>query len=111
MMVALVFVVTAALGAVVRVATGDHLDSDEWPSGTFAVNVAASFAAGALSGVGPPWTTVAGIGGVAAASSWALAANGAAALARAGQGSRALLYLAATVSSGILAAWLGLQLS
>lgn len=110
MIVALVFVVTAALGAVVRVAAADRLNN-EWPWGTFALNVGASFAAGALSGAGDPWMTVAGIGGVMAASSWAVAANEAATLARGGQGARALLYLAATVSSGILAAWVGLQLA
>jgi CrcB protein len=108
--IGVMFVVAAALGACLRVLIGDQLNRD-FPYGTFLVNVTASFTLGALSQLGSPWPTVAGVAALGAFSTWSSVANEVAALARDRQGTLAWLYLAVTISTGILAAWIGLQVA
>jgi fluoride exporter len=109
-MTAALFLLAAAAGASMRFLATDQLNRD-FPTGTFLVNIAACFAAGALSTLGPPWPSVAAVGGLGALSSWADTASEVAALARGGQGRQAWLFLMATMSTGILAAWAGLQIA
>lgn len=106
----LLFVVAAAVATCVRVVACDQLNGD-LPVGTFAINVGAAFALGACSQLASPWPTVVGVAALGALSTWSTVANEVAAMARAGHGSQGLLYLLATVSSGVLAAWIGLQIA
>ncbi len=107
--VPVLFVLAAAAATCLRVVVCDQLNGD-LPVGTFAVNVGAALALGALSRLPGPWLTVAGVAGLGALSTWSTVANEVATMARAGHGAQGLLYLLATVSSGVLAAWIGLHL-
>ncbi len=109
-MIAALFILAAALGACLRVVACDQLNR-EFPYGTLVVNVGASFALGAMSQLSSPWPTVAGVAALGAFSTWASVANEVAALARDRLGPLAWLYLAATVTTGVLAAWIGLQVA
>lgn len=108
--VPVLFVLAAAVATCFRVVVCDQLNGD-LPVGTFAINVAAAFALGAFSRLPGPWLTVVGVAALGAASTWSTAANEVATMARAGHGAQGLLYLLATVSSGVLAAWIGLQVA
>lgn len=110
--VGLAVLVAAGLGAALRFTATEYLN-DRFPYGTLLVNVGASFALGLVVGVGvgDPWQDLVGIGALGALSTWSAVANEVAQLARASQGGVAVLYLLATVSTGVLAAWAGLQLA
>lgn len=101
--------VAAACGALLRFAVGRWLNG-ELPYGTLAVNVVASLALGVISAADDPFPVIVGIGGLGALSTWSTAANEVASLARDGQGSLAAGHLGLTVSTGVLAAWVGLQI-
>ena len=103
-------VLTAAVGASLRFLVSERLNG-HFPYGTLLVNVAAGFALGALSRLDEPWSVLVGVGAVGAFSTWATAANEIAELARSDEGGIALLYLAATVTLGVMAAWIGLQVA
>ncbi len=106
------FIPAAAVGAVLRYLAAiylNELDSD-FPFGTIAVNLVASFALGLLAAAEDPLPVVLGVGALGALSTWSSTANEAAVLARRGFGALALGYLALTASSGVLLAWFGLRL-
>ena len=109
-MIIALFALAAAAGAVVRFLATENLNRS-FPTGTLVVNVGASFALGLLSQAGPDWQTVAGIGALGALSTWSSVAVEVASLARDRQGALAALYLAATTTTGVVAAWLGIQLA
>jgi CrcB protein len=109
-MIVVLFVVAAALGACCRMQATESLNR-QLPYGTLAVNVAASFALGALSQLGQQWQTVLGVGALGAFSTWSTVANEVARLARDGQGTLAVLYLALSTTTGVLAAWIGIQVA
>ena len=102
------FIAAAAGGASVRYLVSRKLNRS-LPYGTLLVNLVASFALGVLTQAGSEWQTVMGIGGLGALSTWSAVANEVASLARERQGVLAILYLWATTTSGIVAAWLGIQ--
>lgn len=108
MTVALV-IIAAAIGASVRYTLGRWFNG-VFPYGTLTANMAASLAAGLLTQVDGLAPTVVGIGALGALSTWSTVANEAAEMARDRQGLQALLYVWATTSSGIVAAWTGIQL-
>lgn len=100
----------AAVGACVRFVVSDRLNGP-FPYGTLLVNVVASGLLGAVSGLDEPWLTIVAIGALGALSTWSTVAVEVGQLARAGEGKPAALYLIATVTTGLLAAWLGLQIA
>lgn len=104
------FVVAAAIGATARHLAARTLNGP-FPYGTLVVNLTSSLALGALSGRDGVWSTVVGIGLLGALSTWSTVANEVAELARERQGLLAGLYLWATATSGVVAAWIGLQLA
>ncbi|MDH3679441.1 MAG: CrcB family protein [Acidimicrobiia bacterium] len=99
----------AAAGAGIRFLVSERLNR-QLPYGTLLINVAASLALGALSQAGESMQVIVGVGGLGALSTWSTVANEVAQLARAEEGWAAILYLVATVTTGVLAAWLGIQL-
>lgn len=107
--VLVLFIVAAAAGAVVRFLLAGRLNRD-FPIGTLSANLAASAAVGLAVSAPDPVATVLGLGALGALSTWSTAANEAAALSREEHGALGIGYLALTVSSGILAAWIGLRL-
>ena len=107
--IAVLFVLAAGLGAVVRFVLADRLNRD-FPVGTLAANLAASAALGLAVSAPDAVATVLGIGALGSLSTWSTAANEAAAYSREDHGALGLGYLALLVSSGILAAWIGLRL-
>lgn len=109
-MIVALFALAAAVGAAARFLATENLNRS-FPTGTLMVNVAASFALGLLSQAGPDWQAVAGIGALGALSTWSTVAAEVAHLARERQGPLAVLYLAATTTTGVVAAWLGIQLA
>ena len=109
-MIVALFVVAAATGAAARFVAAD-LFNRVFPTGTLLVNVVASFALGWLTARGSEWDVVLGIGGLGALSTWSTVANEVAQMARDRQGPLAVLYLTATTTSGVVAAWAGLQVA
>lgn len=105
------FILAAAVGACCRALAITHLNTEQFPYGTMMINIGASFCLGALSSLDDFWRTIVGIGALGTLSVWSTVATEVAELARARQGLLGSLYLAATVTTGILAAWLGLQLA
>lgn len=103
------FVLAAGLGAVVRSVLADQLNRD-FPIGTLAANLISSAALGVAVSAPTAVATVLGIGAIGSLSTWSTVANEAAAFSREEHGALGLGYLALTVSSGILAAWIGLRL-
>lgn len=104
------FTLAAALGAVIRYVVGAFLNN-EFPYGTLLVNLASSAALGFMVGAGidPQWFVVVAVGGMGALSTWSTAATEAADMARRNEGRLALAYLAMMVLTGILVAWIGIQ--
>lgn len=100
---------SAAIGAGIRFLASERLNG-AFPYGTLLINVAASLGLGALSQAGETAQIIVGIGGLGALSTWSTVANEVAQLARAEEGWTAILYLVATITTGVLAAWLGIQL-
>lgn len=107
----LAFTVAAAAGAVTRYGVSLVLNRD-FPWGTLAVNLASSLVLGLATAAewGRSATVVIGIGLLGALSTWSTVANEAAVMARQDEGRMALAYLALTVLSGIVMAWIGLRL-
>lgn len=105
----LLVIVAAGAGAVVRFLLAEQLNRD-FPVGTLAANLAASAALGIAVSAPEVVATVLGIGALGSLSTWSTAANEAAAFSREEHGALGIGYLALTVSSGILAAWIGLRL-
>jgi CrcB protein len=105
---ALAVAAMAAAGSVLRSLIGRRLN-DEFPFGTLVANLISSAALGVISAADDPLPVIIGIGALGALSTWSTAANEAADLARQGAGSLAAGYLGLTVSAGIVAAWVGLQ--
>lgn len=105
----LLVVVAAGLGAVLRFAVGSRANR-EFPTGTLVVNLVASAALGFVVASADPMPTIIGIGGLGALSTWSAVANETAAMTRDGHGRLGLAYLGLTVSTGVLAAWFGLKL-
>ncbi len=99
----------AAAGAAIRYVVGGYLNGD-FPLGTLAVNLVASFLLGVIVAADDPLPTIVGIGALGAVSTWSTAANEAAELARTDRAALGVTYLGLTVSSGVLLAWFGLQL-
>lgn len=99
----------AGFGAVLRFVFARQLNGD-FPIGTLAINLVASFALGVIVSLDDPLPTIVGIGALGALSTWSTAANEAATMSREDRGAMALAYLGLTCSSGILVAWFGLQL-
>ena len=102
--------VAAALAACVRFVVSEQLNG-AFPYGTLAANVVASGVAGALSQLDEPWSTIVTIGGLGALSTWSAVAIEVGRLARASEGYAAALYLLTTVTTGLLAAWAGIQVA
>lgn len=99
----------AAVGAAARFLVGRQLNQ-AFPTGTLVVNLVASFVLGIVTAAPDPLPAVVGIGMLGALSTWSTAAVEAATLARRGEGTMAAGYIGLTVTSGIVAAWLGLKL-
>jgi CrcB protein len=100
----------AAVLACVRFGVAEKLNGP-LPYGTLLVNVAASGLLGALSRLDEPWLTIVGVGALGTLSTWSAVAVEVGRMARAGDGQAAALYLLATVTTGLVAAWLGLQIA
>ncbi len=109
-MIIALFIIAAALGAAARYLASDVFNR-AFPTGTLMANVIASLALGWLSKAGPDWGVVVGIGGLGALSTWSTVAGEVAQMGRDRQGALAVLYLAATTTTGVLAAWVGLRLA
>ncbi len=101
--------IAAAAGAALRFVVGGYLNH-EFPVGTLAVNLVASFLLGLVVSAADPIPTIVGIGALGALSTWSTAATEAAEMARTDRAALGLTYLGLTVSSGVLLAWFGLQL-
>lgn len=104
------FALAAAVGAIVRFMVST-LANNEFPYGTLAVNLIASCGLGYLVGsdIDPDLFVVVAVAGLGALSTWSTAANEAAEMARRDEGKLAVAYLALMVFTGILMAWIGLQ--
>ncbi|MCP3990367.1 MAG: fluoride efflux transporter CrcB [Actinomycetia bacterium] len=109
-MIVALFVVAAAVGATARYVASDVFNR-AFPTGTLMVNIVASLALGWLSRAGSDWEVVIGVGGLGALSTWSTVASEVAQMGRDRQGALAILYLAATTTTGVVAAWVGLQLA
>ncbi|MEM8923550.1 MAG: CrcB family protein [Actinomycetota bacterium] len=109
-LIALGLIGAAMVGAMVRFGLATRFNGT-FPTGTLLTNLAASFALGAVTGLDDAANTIVGIGLLGALSTWSTVANEAAEMARDRQGLQATLYVWATTSSGIVAAWLGLQVA
>ncbi|MEM7339236.1 MAG: CrcB family protein [Actinomycetota bacterium] len=107
---AVAFVALAAAGSCLRFLVGRYVNGD-FPWGTLTVNITAAFALGLLHDADPVVQTVVGIGALGAFSTWSTVANEVAELGRDGLGAQAVLYLMATTTIGVVAAWVGLQAS
>jgi CrcB protein len=107
---ALAIAALAAIGALLRYGLAVAFN-DEFPTGTLAANVVASFALGLLALVDTRLHMVVGLGTLGALSTWSTVAHEAAAMAREDRGRLAGAYLALTVSSGVVAAWTGIQVA
>ncbi len=113
------FVALAGMGATLR-----WLATDLWPGGhrgTMLVNVTGAFLLGLLAGGGASATTITivGAGGLGALTTFSRFAQDAVDLATdsptdhptRASGNGAILYLAATLVLGLVAAWLGLEIA
>lgn len=105
------------VGAVMRLLVSSLLNRDrtaaDWPLGTLVVNLSGASLLGLLSGAGTSWQIPAVIGlGLLGAyttfSTWMIEAAG---LAETGSGRRAALYIAFSLTFGLLAVWFGHTLS
>ncbi len=105
------YVAAAAVGAVARYGVGLILNR-VFPWGTLVVNLVASLVLGLATGAdwGRATTIVVGTGMLGALSTWSTVANEAAVMARRSEGHMALAYLALTVLSGVVMAWIGLRI-
>jgi len=102
--------VAAAFGACIRVIAMERLNG-AFPTGTLLINLVASFCLGATINAGRPWDVIIGIGALGALSTWSSVANDVASLARQGEGALAFTFLICTITTSVLAAWIGLQIA
>ena len=107
MFVAIGFVLCAMSATMVRVFVAKHLDKTVFPFGTFAVNVLGSFALGLLGGASDTVVTVIGVGALGSLTTFS-SINVEIVRRRC---LSAFVYLALSIVCGVLAAWLGLQIS
>jgi CrcB protein len=82
-----------------------------WPLGTFAVNVAGSFLLGLLHDLHPPLSTVLGVGGLGAFTTFSSFTGDTLALVEQRRWAAALVYTGATASVCVAGAALGLALT
>ncbi len=112
MTAALLFVVAAGAAALLRLAVSVPLNErSPFPLGTLLVNLTGSLALGVLAGAGPTLLTVAGVGGLGTYTTFSKFAVEADNLAREGAGVLAVLYVLASCSGCVAAAWIGLAVS
>lgn len=104
----LAVVAAASVFACIRYGVMERVNGS-FPYGTLLINIAAAGLAGAASQLDDPWSAIVLIGALGTLSTWSAVAVEVGALARAGEGRTAVLYTIATVTTGLLAAWLGIQ--
>lgn len=101
------------VGAVMRLLVSSWLNrgrtAADWPLGTLIVNLSGAFVLGLLAGSGSGWRTPAiiGLGLLGAYTTFSTWMIEAAALAETGNRERATLYIAASLTLGLFAVWLG----
>ncbi len=111
MTTAALFLVAAALGAVLRYAFQIGVpDVGPIPVGTLLVNLAGSFALGVLAGWDPPGATVVGTAGIGALTTFSTFSAQVVSLRDDGWAA-VLPYLAMSIVGGVALAWLGLQVA
>lgn len=105
------FVVAAAAGALARAEAGRRWNRpDGIPYGILAVNVAGSLLLGLMSDIGSPTLTVVGVGALGTFTTFSSFARDVVALTQARQVIAACLYLALSLSAGVVAAAIGVAL-
>ena len=107
--IALAFVVAAAAGTLARATVGRWLNQD-FPWGTFAVNVSGSFALGLLAHASTSVATVVGTGLLGAYTTFSSFARDAVALWEQRDRVPAVMYVVATVIACVGAAWAGIAI-
>lgn len=107
--VALAFVVAAAAGALARATVGRRLNGP-FPWGTFTVNLSGSFALGLLTHASAFAATVVGTGLLGAYTTYSSFARDAVALWERHARVSAVIYVVATLTACITAAWLAIAL-
>jgi len=105
--IALGFAVLAVAGTLLRAATAQRFNSPTWPWGTLGANVLGSFALGLLVGAGNPAMTAVGVGGLGSLTTLSTLAVELTSLGR----TRAVAYVAASLTLGLAAAAGGLIIS
>jgi CrcB protein len=112
MITAAAFVVAAIAGALARAEAGRRWNRhDGFAVGTLIVNVTGSFMLGLLSDMAPTMTTVVGVGGLGAYTTFSSFARDAVALAELRRLTMAALYVAATCVLGLVFAAVGVALA
>jgi CrcB protein len=112
MITAAAFVAAAIAGALARAEAGRRWNRhDGFAVGTLIVNVTGSFMLGLLSDMAPTMTTVVGVGGLGAYTTFSSFARDAVALAELRRLTMAALYVAATCALGLAFAAVGLALA
>ena len=109
MFVAIGFVLCAMSATMVRVFVAKHLDKTVFPFGTFAVNILGSFALGLLGGASDTVVTVIGVGALGSLATFS--SINVEIVRRRRELPSAVGYLLLSAVCGVLAAWLGLQIS
>jgi CrcB protein len=107
--IAVVFVVLAALGALGRALVGRRLNR-AFPTGTLLINVSGSFVLGLLHGASPAVATAAGTGGLGAFTTFSSFARDTVALVEEQKRFAAAVYVLANVVIAVAAAAVGLSL-
>ena len=109
-MTAVLFVLAAVVGTLLRHLAHERLPQTPLPVGILAVNLAGSFLLGLLAGWDPPGATVVGTAGLGALTTFSTFAAQTVSL---GSGGRrwAVVYVAASIVGGIGLAWCGLRLA
>ncbi|NOX30519.1 MAG: CrcB family protein [Actinobacteria bacterium] len=100
----------AALAGLTRYLAGSALNA-EWPLGTLAINSLGSFVAGAASGLTAGSQTIVVLAGLGALTSVSAVAGEVATMNRDARNRSAVMYVAITIITVVLCAWLGLQLA
>jgi CrcB protein len=112
MITAAAFVAAAIAGALARAEAGRRWNRhDGFAVGTLIVNVTGSFMLGLLSDMAPTMTTVVGVGGLGAYTTFSSFARDAVALAELRRLTMAALYVAATCALGLAFAAAGVALA
>lgn len=108
MTVVVLVLLLGGVGALVRALTARTLPP---LAGTLLINLAAAFALGLTAAWSGVVADAVRIGLLGAASTWSTLANEIAVLLRERRLARAVVYLGTSLSLGVAAAWLGLELS